>query len=119
MLPTVVVIVFIVIIVTRSRGSPMSTVLSYIDRALGIGLESLRALELTQCFAALAHRAYQHALLRERVRLLVSEHRQDVSRELDAFKVLSHCRRDLAQRNANPQMVAEHGLFAVREAIGR
>ncbi|MBW2272721.1 MAG: hypothetical protein JRG96_05590 [Deltaproteobacteria bacterium] len=37
--------------------------------------------------------------------------------KLDAFKTLADCRRDLIQRNANPQMVAERALFAVREAF--
>jgi DNA polymerase-3 subunit delta' len=34
--------------------------------------------------------------------------------ELDAFATLQDCRRSLAQRNANPQMVAERALFALR-----
>lgn len=36
---------------------------------------------------------------------------------LDAFAALSHCRKALAQRNANPQMVAERALLALREAL--
>ena len=36
---------------------------------------------------------------------------------LEAFDALVHCRRDLAQRNANPQMVAERALLAVRRAV--
>ena len=36
---------------------------------------------------------------------------------LEAFDALAHCRRDLAQRNANPQMVAERALLAVRRAV--
>ena len=39
------------------------------------------------------------------------------ARELEAFRALSSCRKDLAQRNANPQMVAERALFAVRSAL--
>lgn len=36
--------------------------------------------------------------------------------ELDAYSSLAECRKDLAQRNANPQMIAERALFAVRKA---
>ena len=35
---------------------------------------------------------------------------------LDAFRVLGECRRDLAQRNANPQMVAERAVMVVQQA---
>jgi DNA polymerase-3 subunit delta' len=38
---------------------------------------------------------------------------------LDAFQTLARCRQALAQRNANPQMVAERALFALREAAAR
>ena len=37
---------------------------------------------------------------------------------LDAFQTLASCRKELVQRNANPQMVAERALFALREAAG-
>jgi len=40
-----------------------------------------------------------------------------VRRELAAFDTLSSCRKDLAQRNANPQMVAERALIAVQRAV--
>ncbi|HTY19515.1 MAG TPA: hypothetical protein VMH82_17455 [Myxococcota bacterium] len=36
--------------------------------------------------------------------------------ELDAFRQLQSCRKALAQRNANPQMVAERALLALRGA---
>ena len=36
---------------------------------------------------------------------------------LDAFRELQACRKALAQRNANPQMVAERALMALREAL--
>ena len=39
--------------------------------------------------------------------------------ELEAWRSLSACRKDLAQRNANPQMVAERALLALREACAR
>ncbi len=40
-----------------------------------------------------------------------------VDAELEAFRTLSSCRKDLAQRNANPQMVAERALLAIRDAV--
>jgi hypothetical protein len=54
--------------------------------------------------------------LRARVRRAAAEGRP-ARAELDAFRTLGRCRKDLDQRNANPQMVAERALFAVREAI--
>jgi hypothetical protein len=59
--------------------------------------------------------------LRERVLDDVAQGRggATVRRELDAFTHISHCRRDLVQRNANPQMIAERSLFAVQEALLR
>ena len=40
----------------------------------------------------------------------------DVARNLDAFRTLNDCRKTLSQRNANPQMVVERALLALREA---
>ena len=57
--------------------------------------------------------------LRERTGSRVRESGQDVKPLLDAFKEITQCQRDLATRNANPQMVAERGLFAVRGALSR
>jgi hypothetical protein len=57
--------------------------------------------------------------LRERVRDKVEAESNGPLPELDAFRALSSCRKDLDQRNANPQMVAERALFAMREAIAR
>ena len=37
--------------------------------------------------------------------------------EIRAFDELSSCRKTLAQRNANPQMVAERALFALRDSV--
>jgi len=37
--------------------------------------------------------------------------------ELQAFSTLQRCRQGLAERNANPQMVAERALLALREAL--
>ena len=41
----------------------------------------------------------------------------DVERELAAFAELQACRKALAQRNANPQMVAERALLALHGAL--
>ncbi len=40
----------------------------------------------------------------------------EATERLDAFGTLQSCRKALVQRNANPQMVAERALFALREA---
>jgi hypothetical protein len=43
----------------------------------------------------------------------------DVTRDLDAFRTLNDCRKTLSQRNANPQMVVERALLALRESARR
>jgi len=57
--------------------------------------------------------------LRARVKTLIVDDDPAVRRELDAFRTLTSCRKDLAQRNANPQMVAERALIAVRTSVAR
>ncbi len=42
---------------------------------------------------------------------------RDPGSALGAFATLSACRKSLAQRNANPQMVAERALLSLREAL--
>ncbi len=64
--------------------------------------------------ASLLETAY--AWLRRRVTERVESPGADVRSELRACHVLSSCRRSLVQRNANPQMVAERALLALREA---
>jgi len=59
------------------------------------------------------------AWLHARTRETVSVGGRDVRAELDAFSTLAAARKALAQRNANPQMVAERALFALREAAAR
>jgi len=54
--------------------------------------------------------------LRERVKTRAAEGLR-VQGELDAAHVLTRARRDLVVRNANPQMVAERALLAVREGL--
>jgi hypothetical protein len=56
------------------------------------------------------------AWLRKRVREGIENGAPTPRPALDAFRVLSGCRKDLMQRNANPQMVAERALLALRES---
>jgi DNA polymerase-3 subunit delta' len=56
------------------------------------------------------------AWLHEEIARGASEGR-DVRGALGAFAELSACRKALAQRNANPQMVAERALLSLREAL--
>jgi DNA polymerase III delta prime subunit len=46
-----------------------------------------------------------------------AEQRRDRAGALGAFAALAECRKALAQRNANPQMVAERALLSLREAL--
>lgn len=57
--------------------------------------------------------------LRERTAAQVHERGRDVAPLVDAFRELTRCHRDLTSRNANPQMIAERSLFAVRGASSR
>ncbi len=54
--------------------------------------------------------------LRDGVLSAVRESEFDVMSELDTFRTLSDCRKTLSQRNANPQMVVERALLALRES---
>jgi DNA polymerase-3 subunit delta' len=56
-------------------------------------------------------------VLRERVARRVAAGDAAPLPELDAFRDLQSCRKALAQRNANPQMVAERALFALHGAL--
>lgn len=46
-----------------------------------------------------------------------AKERREAGGALGAFATLSECRKALAQRNANPQMVAERALLSLREAL--
>ena len=59
------------------------------------------------------------AWLCQRVAEAAAAGRRDLRCELDAFDTLKACRKSLVQRNANPQMVAERALLALREATVR
>ena len=55
--------------------------------------------------------------LRERVGEAVVDGRPNLRPPLEAFHILAACRKDLSQRNANPQMVAERAFLALRQAV--
>jgi DNA polymerase-3 subunit delta' len=55
--------------------------------------------------------------LRERVLSELEGESSALRGKLDAYKTLADCRRDLIQRNANPVMIAERALFAVRQSF--
>ena len=55
--------------------------------------------------------------LNEQTRNAIDLGQRNLRRKLDAHKALSKCRKDLVQRNANPQMVAERALLAVRTSV--
>ncbi|RIK99994.1 MAG: hypothetical protein DCC71_19495 [Proteobacteria bacterium] len=55
--------------------------------------------------------------LRDRVAARVAAGDTAVRPALDAFRDLQACRKSLAQRNANPQMVAERALLALHGAL--
>jgi hypothetical protein len=55
--------------------------------------------------------------LAENVKTRVAEGVMPSTRELDAHRSLQQLRRDLIQRNANPQMVAERLLLGLRDAV--
>ena len=57
--------------------------------------------------------------VRDGVLSAVSDSDVDVTRNLDAFRTLNDCRKTLSQRNANPQMVVERALLALRESALR
>jgi hypothetical protein len=56
------------------------------------------------------------AWLRERVHGGVTRAGFDARPDLEAYAELTECRKTLDQRNANPQMVAERALLALRQA---
>jgi DNA polymerase-3 subunit delta' len=56
-------------------------------------------------------------VLRDRVAERCDAGSPSVNAELDAYRELLACRKALAQRNANPQMVAERALLALHGAL--
>jgi len=57
------------------------------------------------------------AWLSRRIATAVQQPNYDVRRPLQACRTLSNCRKSLVQRNANPRMVAERALLAVRAVV--
>jgi hypothetical protein len=55
--------------------------------------------------------------LHERVLRAVAEGRTALGDELDAYRTVLECRRELTRRNTNSQMTAEKSLFAIRSAV--
>ena len=55
--------------------------------------------------------------LASNVRDSVAQGKTPAPRELDAYHSLQQLRRDLIQRNANPQMVAERLLLGLRDVV--
>jgi hypothetical protein len=55
--------------------------------------------------------------LNEDVKNRVARGERPAHRELDAYRSLQQLRRDLIQRNANPQMVAERLLLGLRDVV--
>ena len=95
-----------------------------LDELAGSGLPELLdwAEEYRGARAAAAEEVHRlldtgSAWLRARVAAAVQEPGCDPRRELDAHRTLVECRRHLDRRNANPQMVAERALLALREVI--
>jgi DNA polymerase-3 subunit delta' len=54
---------------------------------------------------------------RDRIEAAARAGEANLRGELDACRALSRCRQSLVQRNANPQMVAERALLALREGF--
>jgi DNA polymerase III delta prime subunit len=57
--------------------------------------------------------------VRTRVISAIQDPDADVGDDLDVFRTLNDCRKTLSQRNANPQMVVERALLALRESALR
>ena len=55
--------------------------------------------------------------LHERVLRAIREGRESVRGELEAYRTILSCRRELTRRNTNVQMTAEKTLFAIRSAV--
>ena len=100
-------------LVDRLDGAASASLPDLLDWAEEFRGDRGRAAEAVQRLIATAAE-----WLRERTTDAARSGRRDLRSELDAFSALQRCRKDLAQRNANPQMVAERALFALRSAAG-
>jgi hypothetical protein len=89
----------------------MPELLDWAEEFRGPRAEAAEAVTLLLQSAA----AWLHADVRGRA-LAGATGDRALDARLDAFGTLQSCRKALVQRNANPQMVAERALFALREA---
>lgn len=101
-------------LVSRLEGLPEQDLAGLLEWA-----ESYRGPRAIAASAVSELLATASAWLRQRVAESAQAGRGDLRRELDAFDALQACRKSLIQRNANPQMVAERALLALRGATAR
>ena len=94
----------------RIHGNGLSDLLTWAEEYRG---NRARAAEQVEVLLEVGS-----AWLSERIHRAIDDGQRDLRRPLDAHKALFRCRKDLVQRNANPQMVAERALMVVRQAIG-
>lgn len=92
------------------RGRSVAQILDAAEAYRGARAESAEAVTLLIDVSG--------AWLRERVTAQALRGERPTLRALDAHRSLQQLRRDLVQRNANPQMVAERLLFGLRDAVG-
>ncbi len=101
-------------LVARLDGLPAATLPELLDWA-----EEYRGARAPAAAAALRLLETSGAWLRARVAAGVRMPSPDVGAALDAHQVVSACRKALVQRNANPQMIAERALLALRDTAAR
>jgi hypothetical protein len=99
----------IVAVLDAIRTTPVGGLLDFAERYRGaraVAAEAVR--ELIDISGAWLSEAVQERIARGETPQV---------RELDAYRGLQQLRRDLIQRNANPQMVAERLLLGLRDAV--
>ena len=94
----------------RLPSASLPALLDWAEEYRGTRAEAQEAVESLLEIAA--------AWLRGRVAAKLREPGADASAELQTHATLTACRKSLVQRNANPQMVAERALLALRTAAG-
>jgi len=91
------------------RATPIGAVLDFAERYRGARASAAESVsELVDVSAQ---------WLAEGVKARVASGETPDVRELDAYRSLQQLRRDLIQRNANPQMVAERLLLGLRDVV--
>jgi DNA polymerase III delta prime subunit len=91
------------------RATPIGSVLDFAEQYRGARATAAASVTELADVAAL--------WLAEVVKARVARGETPALRELDAYRSLQQLRRDLIQRNANPQMVAERLLLGLRDAV--